>query len=220
MQNDGHDTTVDYAGNWSRSFIEPLLTNTAFINKTLLLLTFDENETYTTKNQVFAILLGDVIPTSLRGTTDDTFYTHYSALSTVQANWGLYNLGRGDVNTQYSNVFQIVANVTGYKNVNVSAEAIPYFNFTSVGYFDSSSPGPIPAVITNVTGAGGRGVLPSLKSDTGDAIFPSSASSATAAATASASSTAKSGTMKISTQSGSVIAFVCILISVMAGLAV
>src|SRR5947207_10665273 len=130
MQHDGHDTTIDYAGNWSRSFIEPLLTNGTFINKTLVLLTFDENDTYTIKNKVWAVLLGDVIPANLRGTTDNTFYTHYSTLSTVEANWGLYHLGRGDVITQYSNVFQLVANMTGYTNANVSDADIPYFNST------------------------------------------------------------------------------------------
>jgi hypothetical protein len=42
------------------------------------------------------ILTGGAIPLSLRGTTDDTLYTHYSSLSTMQANWGLKSLGRGD----------------------------------------------------------------------------------------------------------------------------
>jgi hypothetical protein len=42
------------------------------------------------------ILTGGAIPLSLHGTTDDTLYTHYSSLSTVQANWGLKSLGRGD----------------------------------------------------------------------------------------------------------------------------
>lgn len=200
MQNDGHDTTVDYAGNWSRSFLGPLLNDTTFMNRTLLLLTFDENETYTKKNQVFAILLGDVIPPSLRGTTDPTFYTHYSCLSTVQNNWGLYHLGRGDVNTQYANVFQFVANSTGYKNVNVSSDAIPYFNFTSVGYFDASNPGPIPAVNTSATGAGGRGILPSLMGTNGSAISATITASATAGSTAgsaSASASATSGAIKL-----------------------
>jgi hypothetical protein len=42
------------------------------------------------------ILTGGAIPPNLRGTTDDTLYTHYSSLSTVQANWGLKSLGKGD----------------------------------------------------------------------------------------------------------------------------
>jgi hypothetical protein len=39
---------------------------------------------------------GDTVPLKLHGMTDDTLYTHYSSLSTVQANWGLKSLGRGD----------------------------------------------------------------------------------------------------------------------------
>jgi acid phosphatase len=213
MQNDGHDTTINYAGNWSRSFLTPLLNNTTFMNKTLVLLTFDENETYTIKNQVWGVLLGDVIPASLRGTTDNTFYTHYSSLSTVQANWGLYNLGRGDVNPQFSNVFQIVANKTGWTNTVVAPSDIPYLNFTQSGYFDAASPGPIPAVITNVTGPGGRGVLPSLKGVNGSAINPASsgapssgAPSASGSTTASPSNTPTSGAATLST--GGIIACV------------
>jgi len=93
MLNDGHDTTVDYAGNWTRSFLTPLLNNTNFNgNKTLILVTFDENETYDIRNQVWTLLLGNAIPPNLRGTTDPTYYTHYSCLSSIQANWGLYHL--------------------------------------------------------------------------------------------------------------------------------
>jgi hypothetical protein len=99
LVNDGHDSTIDVAGNWSRSFLAPLLNNTSFMNRTLVLVTFDENETYMIKNKIWGLLLGDVIPDNLRGTTDNTFYTHYSAISTIEANWGLYHLGRGDVIT-------------------------------------------------------------------------------------------------------------------------
>jgi len=189
MLDDGHDTTVDYAGNWTRSFVSPLLNNTRFMNKTLLLITFDENETYTIKNNVWALLLGDIIPPSLRGTTDNTFYTHYSCLATVQNNWGLYNLGRGDVAQNFSNVFQLVANATNYTgNVAVAPADIPYFNFTASGYFDTTDEGPIPAVNETALGAGGKGILPSLKGTNGSAIPPPSSASATGSATASGTS--------------------------------
>jgi acid phosphatase len=197
MQNDGHDTTVDYAGNYSRSFLTRLLNNTTFINKTLVLLTFDETETYTIKNKVFAILLGDIIPSNLKGTTDDTFYTHYSTLSTIQNNWNLYHLGRNDIN---ANVFQFVANITKHQNINVVPNDIPYFNFTSIGYFDSLNPGPILAVNTTVMGAGGRGVLPSLKGVNGSAIMPSvSSSSGSVSVSGSSGSASSSSGANIST---------------------
>jgi len=77
MTNDGHDSSITTAGQWARSFLEPLMNNTNFMSRTLVLLTFDETETYTTRNNVFAMLLGDALPNSLVGTTDDNFYMHY-----------------------------------------------------------------------------------------------------------------------------------------------
>lgn len=40
--------------------------------------------------------------------SDDTLYSHYSTISTVEGNWGLNNLGRGDVNATMGNVFEYV----------------------------------------------------------------------------------------------------------------
>jgi hypothetical protein len=215
--NDGHDTTVDYAGNWTKTFLTPLLNDTRFVNKTLVLLTFDENETYAIKNNVWAVLLGDAIPANLRGTTDNTFYTHYSCLSTVQANWGLYNLGRGDVNANYSNVFAFVANATGYKNVDVAAADIPYFNFTAGGYFDTANEGPIPAVNTNAMGAGGRGILPSLKGANGSAIPPPPSSSS---GSPSASSSTSAAILQFTYSFEGMISCVCAILAFSAGLLV
>jgi len=94
MSSDGHDTSVTVAGKWLNKFLAPLLTNKNFMKNTLVLITFDENETYSTQNRVFSILLGDSIPQELVGTTDSHYYNHYSEISTVEANWGLYTLGR------------------------------------------------------------------------------------------------------------------------------
>lgn len=107
---DGHDTSVTTAGTWSRNFLTPLFTNPSFSSNTLVLLTFDENHTYSAPNQVLALLLGDAIPPSLTGTVDSAFYDHYSSISTVAANWGLHTLGRWDVG---ANVFGCVAQKTG-----------------------------------------------------------------------------------------------------------
>ena len=99
MVDDAHDTNIDFTAQWLQFWLLPLLNDTRFNDdRTLILLTFDENETYTAPNQVFALLLGGAVPASMHGTTDSTFYTHYSAMSTVQANWGLGSLGRGDTN--------------------------------------------------------------------------------------------------------------------------
>jgi acid phosphatase len=110
MTNDGHDSSVTVAGAWAKSFLTPLLTNPNFASNTLVVLTFDECETYLTPNRIWGLLLGDAVPAALAGTTDSTFYDHYSQLSTVEANWGLDTLGRFDVG---ANVYKFVADQTG-----------------------------------------------------------------------------------------------------------
>ena len=129
----GHDSTVTVAGSWSRNFIEPLLNDTRFMKNTLLLLTFDENHTYTQQNRIVGILLGDAIPKELIGTTDGTYYNHYSEISTVQANWGLDLLGRWDVG---ANVYKFVAEKTG-DEIREWAGKIPFSNM----FFNLSYPG-------------------------------------------------------------------------------
>ncbi|GAP85589.1 putative acid phosphatase-like protein [Rosellinia necatrix] len=113
MLNDGHNTTLDYATNWSREFLKPILTEGAFGEKTLVQLTYDETEDYSQPNRIASLLLGSAVPKKLWGSTDDAFYTHYSILSTMQNNWDLPSLGRFDVG---ANVFQLVADVTNYNN--------------------------------------------------------------------------------------------------------
>lgn len=112
MTSDGHDTDVRVAGKWSRNFLEPLLKNPSFTNNTLIIITFDETDGYEGQNHVLAVLVGDVIPAELVGKSDDSFYNHYSQISTVSANWNLPTLGRWDVG---ANVFKFVADKTGDK---------------------------------------------------------------------------------------------------------
>ena len=134
MINDGHNTTVVDASKWLKTFLPPLLANKSFINNTLVVITFDETETYTVANRVYTLLLGDVIA-DLKNTTDSTFYTHYSILSTVEANWDLGNLGRQDTNMTVNNVFDVVAkaaNITTNNNITI-ADA-PFLNGTEPGF--------------------------------------------------------------------------------------
>jgi acid phosphatase len=53
MTNDGHDTTITFAANWARTFLTPLLSNSYFMNNTLIVLSIDEDETYTEHNTVY-----------------------------------------------------------------------------------------------------------------------------------------------------------------------
>ncbi|OJA12318.1 hypothetical protein AZE42_07339 [Rhizopogon vesiculosus] len=157
LRNDGHDTDVAYAASWLNYWLVPLLNDPNFnTDRTLIFLTFDENETYTIANQVYSILLGGAVPEALKNTTDSTFYTHYSALTTVENNWDLGNLGRQDTNKTVSNVFNFVASNTSYQNNNLTlSSTLPELNLTG------TIPGPlnpdyyVPYVApTNGTGGG------------------------------------------------------------------
>ncbi|PWN34268.1 uncharacterized protein FA14DRAFT_161720 [Meira miltonrushii] len=163
MVDDAHDSTIQYAGNWTDWWLLPLLDNPKFNdNRTLILLTFDENEDYGENNRIFTVALGGGLPANLKNTTDSTYYTHYSSISTVEANWGLKNLGRGDVQKGMNNVFDWVATATGFKNENLTGDAIPFTNLTGIfnGPFNPDQTTLFYAPNdTNVIGAGGQAVL-------------------------------------------------------------
>lgn len=159
MTNDGHDTTIKYAANWCKEFITPLLSNEYFMNNTLVLLTFDENDSYSIKNTVFSILLGGVIPDNLKGTTDNTYYDHYSQISSVEVNWDLHHLGRNDID---ANVFESVANITNITNADVDT-TYKVNNETYVGYLKDLNID-LPAPNVSATNMNGKGILPAISS--------------------------------------------------------
>ncbi|KIJ37533.1 hypothetical protein M422DRAFT_211275 [Sphaerobolus stellatus SS14] len=162
LVNDAHDTTIDFASQWLEFWLMPLLADQRFNdNRTLILLTFDENETQTVNNRIFSVLLGGAVPQAMRGTEDSTYYTHYSSLSTVQANWGLGSLGRGDTNKTMSNVYGLVANAVGFKNEEVTGNAIPLTNISGPipGALNSNAYVPFAAPNISAVGAGGGPVF-------------------------------------------------------------
>ncbi|KAL4867614.1 hypothetical protein BDV12DRAFT_171016 [Aspergillus spectabilis] len=131
MTNDGHDTDITFSGTWTWDFLITLLDNEYFTKDTLILLTFDENDTYELGNKVFSFLLGDALPTHLLGKEDSTFYTHYSIISSLSANFALPSLGRWDCG---ANILSFLAEKIGYTNFDVD---------TSNLYLNASYPGPI-----------------------------------------------------------------------------
>ncbi|KAI0752732.1 phosphoesterase family-domain-containing protein [Daedaleopsis nitida] len=164
LVNDGHDTTIDFVGDWLNFWLIPLLGDEKFNNnRTIILLTFDENETTSINNRIYTLIIGGGVPKNLRGTTDPTFYTHYSALSTVQANWGLQSLGRQDTNSTVNNVFEFVANATGWKNNGISGNSsmIPLLNISGPipGPLNVEHYIPFAAPNASAVGAGGQGVF-------------------------------------------------------------
>lgn len=159
MTNDAHDSNINVAGKWTRDFMTPLLQNEYFMNNTLVLITFDENETYAEQNTVFSLLLGGVVSDDLKGTTDDTFYNHYSQISSLEVNFDLYNLGRNDVT---ANIWSSLADATGITNKEVDTKNMVN-NETYVGYlYDDSIALPAPNV--SATNIAGKGILPAISS--------------------------------------------------------
>lgn len=159
MTNDGHDTSLGYGANWVRGFITKLMDNEYFWNKTMILLTYDETETYTEPNRVFSILIGGAIPRQLVGSSDHTLYTHYSTISTVSANWGLPSLGRWDCG---ANIFGPLADQTNHTNWIVDTTNL-YLNESLPGPLEASgysryrSSWPVPTI--NDSCSAGNGVL-------------------------------------------------------------
>jgi acid phosphatase len=137
ITNDGHDSSASFAGTWLVNFLNSTLNDAAFMQDALVLITFDENASTNKRNQVWSCLIGGVIPDNLKGTTDDTFYTHYSALHTVELNWGLGSLGRGDANQTLANVFEFAAGALGYENVAVNP--VPLMNTAISGLLTGQS---------------------------------------------------------------------------------
>ncbi|KAK9438857.1 acid phosphatase [Metarhizium brunneum] len=136
MTSDGHDTSVTVAGVWCRKFLEPLLEDKNFMQNTLVLVTWDENESYAARNNILGILLGDAVPKELVGTEDKNFYNHYSEIATVSANWDLPTLGRWDVG---ANVFKVVADKTGDKLRQWRSEEqlqSMYWNYSYAGQYN------------------------------------------------------------------------------------
>lgn len=160
MLHDGHNTSLAYATKWAHTFLKPLLADTAFADgKTLIHLTYDESEDYGQPNKIASLLLGNAVPAALKGTEDDTFYTHYSVLSSVEHNWDLPNLGRYDVG---ANVWKFLAEASGYANMGDPPTLASINSSVSYPGFLNSDPAKwaaVPQPNLKLVGVGGQGVL-------------------------------------------------------------
>lgn len=67
-------------------------------SNTLVHLTFDETASYSIPNQVYSVLIGGSVPDSSVGKTDNTKYTHYSAMKFMENNWGAAAVTTNDQN--------------------------------------------------------------------------------------------------------------------------
>jgi acid phosphatase len=90
--NNGHDTSIEYADRWLRATFEPLLRDPAFLQGTLFIVTFDEADE-SPSNQITTVLLGDMVRP---GSQSNACQDHYSMLRTVEEALGLGSLERMD----------------------------------------------------------------------------------------------------------------------------
>ncbi len=92
LKNDGHNTSVDFAGKWLSSNFGSVLNNPAALGDTLFIITFDESEG-TSPNQIYTVLLGSKIKP---GSTSAQQLDHTSLLKMIEDEFQLGNLGRAD----------------------------------------------------------------------------------------------------------------------------
>jgi len=90
IDNDAHNTNIAFGGKWLDSFLSARLAK--FPANTMFVVTWDEDD-FTEGNRIDTFVWGSMIQ---KGGSDNTHYTHYSLLKTVEDNWGLGNLGRND----------------------------------------------------------------------------------------------------------------------------
>ena len=163
MMNDGHNTTLAFATSWAHNFVKRLIDDEAFDEKTLVMLTLDENEGRSGPNHIITLLLGSAIPDDKKGTVDNTFYTHYSMLSSIQDNWSLPHLGRYDVG---ANIFNFMtAKIVGSKNTEPAnaASVDNSVSYPGALHNETSKRVPYPPPNAKLIGVSGLPILDSVR---------------------------------------------------------
>ena len=112
LNNNGENTNLTYASNYLENEFIPLIQHLLTSTKTLLVITFDEAFTYldfnlADFNHVYTTLIG---PNVLKSFVheDETRYSHFSWVPTIEANWNLSSFGNGvdtDVTPLNSSLF-------------------------------------------------------------------------------------------------------------------
>jgi hypothetical protein len=95
--NNMHDGTVAQGDAYIAALVPQILSSATFMTKrAALFIVFDEGSGSATfpNDPVYAILAGPTVKKAMKTTTA---YSHYSVLSTLEANWGFASLGAKDV---------------------------------------------------------------------------------------------------------------------------
>lgn len=89
---DKEETRIDQAARWVEGFLEPLLADPAVMEKTLIVVTFDESQD-AAHNHIYTVLLGGMVRP---GIEIADCLDHFNVLRTVEDNFGLGTLGGED----------------------------------------------------------------------------------------------------------------------------
>ena len=92
VNNDGHDTGVTFADGWYREKFTRLITDKKFMNRTILVTTFDEDGG-TVANHIYTSIAGGPVRD---GQVVSDPLNHFSILKLIEDNWALGNLGKAD----------------------------------------------------------------------------------------------------------------------------
>ncbi|CAG8664860.1 4045_t:CDS:2 [Funneliformis caledonium] len=99
INNNGEKTNLKFASNFLKNEFIPLVQHLLTSTRTLLVITFDEAFTYidfnlTNYNHIYTTLIGPNVLNSFTH-NDDTRYSHFSWVPTIEVNWNLSSLGNG-----------------------------------------------------------------------------------------------------------------------------
>ncbi len=95
MDHDAHDLPLGDAEIWLKGFLNPLLADAQLMNKTLIVVTFDESAEQSAQggNHIYTVFLGGMIKAGKKVTSN---YNHYNVLRTIEDNFGLRPMADGD----------------------------------------------------------------------------------------------------------------------------
>jgi hypothetical protein len=102
LKNDGHDTGLGGGSAWLKKFFNQDFPRAKWGKGTLVIVTFDESEGNEKTNQIFTLLLGEMIKPASEQTKDDLGrpYNHYNVLRTIEDNFEVDPVGDGDTDAR------------------------------------------------------------------------------------------------------------------------
>jgi hypothetical protein len=96
MDDDGHDTSIEFADRWLAAAFGPLLDDPAFMQGMLFVVTFDESKRLG-GNRIYTALYGDGV---VAGSVSKEPWNHYSLLRTIEEAFDLGTLGLHDASAR------------------------------------------------------------------------------------------------------------------------